>query len=157
MKKLAVVFDLDGTLANNLYDPGSVAEWKWDGFANACNVAKSVPITKHIWKSFKGSQRIILTARPERMRNNTHDWLVRNIDYTQEDDMLLMMPEQLKNVQEGFTTVDDIYKYQAEYKLNKLQYLEKEYNIAMFFEDNEIITEYVRQKGGIPTCLVKAP
>lgn len=85
--KLAVIFDLDGTLADitNRRNALALAQGNWDIFFSSMDRdPPKTPIVNlyHILAASQKYTMIIVTGRPERYRNITTDWLnSKEIDY----------------------------------------------------------------------------
>lgn len=158
MRKLAVVFDLDGTLASKKH-AANTTPTTWNEREWICGAKRTEPLPYllSVWNlaGEKGVERIVLTARPEGLRDMTYDWLRNNVGFGKETDMLLMSPNVAYKEERKLRSQQSIHDMQAKYKVSKLKYLQKSYRIAMYYDDNETIIEAVAQIGDIPTCLVK--
>jgi uncharacterized HAD superfamily protein len=129
-KKKAVVFDLDGTLAQK-FDESDKHKKRFEEWAKK---AEAAPQIKKNVKKFKkdekkGDKMIVLTARNDAYRPETEDWLKKN--HIKADD-LLMRP---KHDTEGSdaNTKSDILESQVlpKYKVKKA-YDDKGKNVKMF-------------------------
>lgn len=91
---MILVFDLDGTLADNRHREHLLAgeSPQWDAFFEACDQDKLVVpianIAQCMW--VHGHRIVVLTGRPESVRNKTSMWLTDNgVPYHK----LLMRPD----------------------------------------------------------------
>lgn len=112
-----VLVDIDHTISNSFWRDGMIGgEGGWDAYHAASKDDKPIyEIVRLVW-GLKSSGFIIygLTARPEKWRKLTMEWLVRN--NIQLDDILMRpdtayhpAPEiKLKLVQERFENIDEI-------------------------------------------------
>ena len=160
MKINAVVFDLDGTLASNAHCRDlTIQEWDWGTFARGAAQAPYYEITGRIWASTDDLERIVLTARPEALRDQTYKWLVNNLGFNPNGDRLIMMPNaDVARVDRSCSTINELQKAYAAWKITQLDYLSKEHYINMVFEDNEEAIKLINQElKDTPTCLIKMP
>lgn len=112
-------------------------KWSWKKFIEDSKKARPDPYMKELWDTWMvNGTRIILTARHESLRELTYVWLKRNLTFSPEADLLIMMPDELAKAQERLMTMEEIDDLHAKYKSEKLEYLQKEYNIEAFYDDN---------------------
>ena len=131
--KKAVVFDLDGTIADT-EDPNANHKTNHDGFRNHARNASTFPemVDKVRKAKEKGMDVVILTARSAHYRKDTKEWLnEHNIPY----DALYMRP------------VDDDRKD----KVVKRSLLKKEilpdFNVKKAFDDKKKNVKMFRKQG----------
>lgn len=146
-KERAVIWDLDGTLADDRARAHfvEVAEGKkrdWESYFDAIEedppIAASIAILHALRSS--GFRIIYLTGRPEYTRGRTERWLKANgLD---EYDQLLMRPNGER-------------RPAGEFKVEVLDGLRDRYEIVCAFEDRIDVAEHLRL-GGVPVFLYGA-
>lgn len=146
-KPKAVVWDLDGTLADDRarahfveVEQGQKRDWNsyFDAIEEDPPIAASIEIL-HALRSF-GVRIIYLTGRPEYTRLRTQRWLKANgLD---EFDLLLMRPHGER-------------RHAGEFKVEVIQDLKDRYQLICAFEDRIDVAERLRQ-GGLPVFLYGA-
>jgi phosphoglycolate phosphatase-like HAD superfamily hydrolase len=136
--KKAVIFDLDGTLCNfehrsQLYYDGELEKFyallHKDKCSNWCKELMDAML-------YRGYQVLIVTARPEKYRQQTADWLLRHgIRY---HELLMALGGQEQNNAEAKK-----YIYQTK--------IEKKYQVLFAIEDRSQVVSMWRKLG--ITCL----
>jgi len=146
MKPEALIFDLDGTLVSNKFwvDVGQ-DNWNWKTFAKEAAVREPNKFMKELWQRHEDMERIILTARPQFLRQITYIWLKQKLDFKPDTDMLLMMPNEHVKQQEVLKD-EDVAPFQAGWKISELERLQKSFKIVGVFEDNPAITTLYKEK-----------
>ena len=147
MKTRAVIWDLDGTLADDRarahfveVEDGRERDWKsyFDAIEEDPPIAASIAILRAVKQ--EGIRIIYLTGRPEYTRDRTERWLRANgLD---EYDLLLMRP-------------DDERRHAGRFKLDAIGSLRQRYEIVCAFEDRMDVADALR-RGGIPVFLYGA-
>lgn len=139
MERQAVIFDLDGTLANIKHRLHHIKEGKpnWDAFNRACN--EDLPEWKIIRLarefSADGYHIIICTGRMADVRDKTEDWLQHyDIPYHR---LYMRQP--------------DDFRSDVDVKKQMLELMEPVYRIYMVFEDRNKVVKMYRDHG--LTCL----
>lgn len=146
-KPKAVVWDLDGTLADDRarahhveVEAGRKRDWKsyFDAIDEDPPIAASMEVLHALRSS--GNRVIFLTGRPEYTRPKTESWLQANglTDY----DRLLMRPE-------------GEFRPAGEVKVEIIERLREEYELVCAFEDRIDVAEHLR-RAGLPVFLYGA-
>jgi len=146
-KPRAVIWDLDGTLADDRarahfveVEEGRKRDWEsyFDAIEEDPPIAASIAILQALYRD--GFRVIFLTGRPEYTRPKTERWLKANglEDY----DLLLMRPPGER-------------RPAGEFKVEVLDRLKTEYELLCAFEDRIDVAEHLR-KGGVPVFLYGA-
>lgn len=135
-KRLAIIFDIDGTLADNKYREKILQENpnNWDKYYEGIeNDFVSLPV----WLLFQSIANdlkydiIVVTARSEKYYDITSEWLInRGLVYK----MLFMR------------SVDD-KRPDFEVKKSILDLIQKEYKVLYAVEDKESVAEMYRKNG----------
>lgn len=139
----AVIFDIDGTLADSRHRLQYLEQQpkQWDKFFSESIKDKYIPAVYNEYKKYKkaGHKIIILTGRPETQRALTEEWLhKKDIQYNE----LYMCPNKLTNTP------------QHEVKKMIIETLIPYYKITAAYDDNELM-EGVCNKFNIPFFLVQ--
>lgn len=143
---MVYVFDLDGTLANNLHRQAVLPHKEFllnteqdiaQFWAEAVNDPPHEPIAEIARSLFDYHEIVVLTSRVETLREQTEDWLERaDIPY----DDLIMRP------------VEDQFLHTPIFKVRELKSIQaRGGKIAAMFEDHAKVVEAVRAMGII--CL----
>ncbi len=146
-KTKAVIWDLDGTLADDRarahyveVERGQKRDWKsyFDAIDEDPPIAASMELLQAMHAH--GIRIIFLTGRPEYTRPKTQRWLEANglTDY----DHLLMRPE-------------GEYRPAGEFKVEEIHRLKEIYEIVCAFEDRIDVADHIRL-AGIPVFLYGA-
>jgi predicted secreted acid phosphatase len=146
-KPRAVIWDLDGTLADDRarahfveVEEGRTRDWEsyFDAIEEDPPIAASIALLHALHKD--GFRVIFLTGRPEYTRPQTERWLKANgLD---EHDVLLMRPNGER-------------RHAGEFKVEVVAKLTEEYEILCAFEDRIDVAEHLRL-GGVPVFLYGA-
>lgn len=139
----AVIFDIDGTLADSRHRLQYLEQQpkQWDRFFSEAIKDKYIPAVYNEYKKYKkaGHKIIILTGRPENQRALTEEWLhKKDIQY----DKLYMCPNKLTNTP------------QHEVKEAVILSLISQYKVIAAYDDNELMIP-VYNKLDIPFFLVQ--
>ena len=132
----AVIFDIDGTLANNDERQKILKDnvHNWQNFFNEMGndtVNKAISEIYNIIKKTKKYKMLIVTGRPETYRKITEQWLIWNrIEY----DNLYMRSE-------------NDYRADADVKKEILQKINKQYDISFVFDDRASVVKMWREEG----------
>jgi FMN phosphatase YigB (HAD superfamily) len=146
-KPKAVVWDLDGTLADDQarahfveVDEGAQRDWNsyFDAMEGDAPIAASIEILRALHA--QGVRIVYLTGRPEYTRPKTERWLRAN--GLGEYDVLLMRPEGERRVA-GLFKVDEIVA------------LRERYELVCAFEDRIDVADALRE-AGVPVFLFGA-
>ncbi len=146
-KPKAVVWDLDGTLADDRarahfveVERGRQRDWHsyFDAIDEDPPIAASIELL-HALRSY-GVRVVYLTGRPEYTRPKTERWLQAN--GLAEYDVLLMRP-------------DGERRHAGEFKVDEIRKLRERYELVCAFEDRIDVAEHLRQ-AGIPVFLYGA-
>lgn len=119
-RRKAIVFDIDGVLADSSYRYYLVEEKGWKDFFSECHKDPPLPlcvIAREMWTSM-GHRIILLTGRPESIRDMTAEWLRKHEVYY---DLMLMRQND---------------HYVGSEKRETLEELMKVYDIVCAFEDD---------------------
>jgi beta-phosphoglucomutase-like phosphatase (HAD superfamily) len=146
-KTQAVVWDLDGTLADDRarahfveVEQGKKRDWRsyFDAIDEDPPIAASMVLLQALHA--QGVRVVFLTGRPEYTRPKTERWLQANglTDY----DVLLMRPE-------------GEYRPAGEFKVDEIAKLRETYELVCAFEDRIDVAEHLR-KAGVPVFLYGA-
>lgn len=146
-KTKAVVWDLDGTLADDSgrahfveVEAGKKRDWHsyFDAIEEDSPIGASMEILRALHA--QGVRVIFLTGRPEYTRAKTERWLKANglTDY----DVLLMRPE-------------GEYRPAGEFKVDEIEKLRDHYELVCAFEDRIDVAEHLR-RAGLPVFLFGA-
>jgi beta-phosphoglucomutase-like phosphatase (HAD superfamily) len=147
MKTRAVIWDLDGTLADDRarahfveVEEGRKRDWKsyFDAIEEDPPIAASIAVLHALHQD--GIKIIFLTGRPEYTRQKTERWLRAN--GLEEHDVLLMRPNGER-------------RPAGEFKVDVVRELASEYEIICAFEDRIDVADHLRQ-AGIPVFLYGA-
>jgi phosphoglycolate phosphatase-like HAD superfamily hydrolase len=147
MQPRAVIWDLDGTLADDRarahfveVEEGRQRDWEsyFDAIEEDPPIAASIAILHALYRD--GFRVIFLTGRPEYTRPQTERWLKAN--GLEDHDLLLMRP-------------DGERRPAGEFKVEVLDDLKAEYEIVCAFEDRIDVAEHLR-KVGVPVFLYGA-
>ena len=138
----AVIFDIDGTLADSQHRLQYLEQQpkQWDKFFSESIKDKYIPAVYNEYKKYKkaGHKIIILTGRPENQRALTEEWLYKkDIQYNE----LYMCPNKLTNMP------------QHEVKEAVILSLILQYYITAADDDNELMIP-IYEKLNIPFFLV---
>jgi len=147
MKPRAVIWDLDGTLADDRarahyveVEAGKKRDWKsyFDAIEEDPPIAASIALLHALRND--GIRIVFLTGRPEYTRPQTERWLEANglTDY----DLLMMRPNGERRVA-------------GEFKFDAVDVLREAYEIVCAFEDRIDVAEHLRQ-AGVPVFLFGA-
>ncbi len=130
----AVIIDIDGTLSNSEHRED--LKGKWDEYFNAAYKDTLYEDSKQIAEMLDNSCEIILlTGRPERIREDTLKWLADNeIAY----DTLIMRPEGDKR--SGVETKKDLFERYIEGKYDILFVVDDEAQNLKMFQDKGLNT-----------------
>jgi predicted secreted acid phosphatase len=146
-KTKAVVWDLDGTLADDRgrahfveVEEGRKRDWRsyFDAIEEDSPIAASMEILRALHA--QGVRVVFLTGRPEYTRAKTERWLQANglTDY----DVLLMRPE-------------GEYRLAGEFKVDEIEKLRDRYELVCAFEDRIDVADHLR-RAGVPVFLYGA-
>jgi phosphoglycolate phosphatase-like HAD superfamily hydrolase len=146
-KQKAVVWDLDGTLADDRarahhveVEQGRKRDWKsyFDAIDEDPPIAASMEILRALHA--QGIRIIFLTGRPEYTRPKTESWLEANglTDY----DHLLMRPE-------------GEFRPAGMFKVDEIARLQEQYELVCAFEDRIDVADHLRE-AGVPVFLYGA-
>ncbi|KKL61300.1 hypothetical protein LCGC14_2196680 [marine sediment metagenome] len=132
---MKIAFDIDGVLADNTHWAPTVASW--DDFIEAISTSKPIPEPITIAEALFADNALIvnphhilfLTARPERCRKSTLEWLSNNI--------AIDLPINLD------MRPNEIDRPNAEYKLERCLELKPD----LIFEDDEEAAKLLRDNG----------
>jgi phosphoglycolate phosphatase-like HAD superfamily hydrolase len=138
-KPKAVVWDLDGTLADDRarahfveVEQGRKRDWRsyFDAIDEDPPIAASIEILRAMHAA--GIRTIFLTGRPDYTRPKTEKWLKAN-GLTEYDD-LIMRP-------------DGEFRPAGEFKVDEIHRLREEYEVVCAFEDRIDVAEHLRETG----------
>ncbi len=146
-KRQAVIWDLDGTLADDRarahyveVEQGRKRDWQsyFDAIDEDPPIAASMVLLQAL--RAQGVRIIFLTGRPEYTRPKTERWLQANglTDY----DHLIMRPE-------------GEYRPAGLFKVDEIERLRDRYELVCAFEDRIDVAEHLRQ-AGVPVFLFGA-
>jgi phosphoglycolate phosphatase-like HAD superfamily hydrolase len=88
-----IIFDIDGTLADNSHRQHLIKEAGWDAFFDECDKDQPIKHIQHVIYALEGqgrSQIIFVTGRPERVREKTRVWLDDCYGFYPDRESLLM-------------------------------------------------------------------
>lgn len=147
MKEKAVIFDIDGTLADTEHRSYLAQAKKWDEFFSRMTQDKPkyevVEILNHYYWDTQVDYKILLvTGRGEEHREKTVNWL-QEYGIMPKVECLYMRP--VKDFRKDFIIKAEIYK----------NYIEPKYNVRAVFEDRTSVVNMWRELG--LTCLQVAP
>lgn len=135
----AVVFDIDGTLADVseylhylVHRPDAPRDW--DGFHNAAMeapVKKDVLATLDFHRSICGHMIILMTSRNELYRDQTRYWLIKN---SIPNDLLIMRSKGDRRPSEDV-------------KQSKMEFLQTKYDVLHFYDDHPEVIERISNMG----------
>jgi len=143
MTKKYVIWDLDGTIADNshrlpLIDRNRAGGPDWEAFYQACDkdipIEEGVAVLRLFWKSDK-YKNIFLTGRKETVRDKTRAWLRKVLEPIQAEITLLMRPEK-----------DHRPDYQVKAELIEKAGIKPE-EIVLAFDDRNQVVDMWRKKG----------
>ncbi len=146
-KPRAVVWDLDGTLADDRarahfveVEQGRARDWRsyFDAIDQDPPIAASMEVLRALHAA--GLRIVFLTGRPEYTRPKTERWLEAN-GLTEYDELLMRPPHDLRP--SGFFKVDEIER------------LRRRYELVCAFEDRIDVAEALRE-AGLPVFLYGA-
>lgn len=134
-KAEAVVFDLDGTIANVEHRRHLVQKDKpdWDGFYNACEDDEPVLWVISLLRLLKsaGKKIVILSARGEEVLHKTIFWLDKHgVEY----DELLMRPKK-------------DYEPDEQLKIKLMKEVESKYKVWFIVDDRQKVVDMWRKNG----------
>lgn len=153
----AIIFDLDGTLAYPHYREKEWCnpnDWDWYLFVECMKDADIIwPIRDLVISSLVCTTEylIIMTARPDFLRDMTKDWLHENGILYHE---LIMMDQASFEHMEKSRTDGDICQSAADWKERETKKLMKRYDIELAIDDR-IENIRVFEKLGITTLHVR--
>ena len=146
-KPRAVVWDLDGTLADDRARAHFVEvergrERDWHSYFDAIDQDPPIAASMEILRAMRayGSRIIFLTGRPDFTRAKTERWLQAN--GLAEYDLLVMRPAGEK-------------RHAGEFKVDEVRKLRDQYELVCAFEDRIDVAEHLRLTG-IPVFLYGA-
>jgi hypothetical protein len=146
-KPRAVVWDLDGTLADDRARAHFVEvergrERDWHSYFDAIDLDPPIAASMEILHAMRayGVRIIFLTGRPDFTRLKTERWLQAN--GLAEYDVLVMRPEG-----EG--------RHAGEFKVDEIRKLREKYELVCAFEDRIDVAEHLRLTG-VPVFLYGA-
>jgi FMN phosphatase YigB (HAD superfamily) len=162
-----VIFDIDGTLANNdhrkhfvepsgAWDPTTKFKKDWDSFLSAEQITKDTPFPHvvDIAEAFacKEHEILFVTGREERVRDATRIWLHTHVTdrWNQWSFLSTYIDEQLYMRKTGDYRPDHVVKSEL-----ADQIIAKGYEIYMVFDDRDAVVKMWRARG-IP-CMQVAP
>jgi predicted secreted acid phosphatase len=137
------IFDIDGTLANNLHRIKHLTQnttKDWDAFFAAQDKDEPYEAVMHLMNTLHktGDKVIVITARDERFRAVTLRWLQQHCDYDFPDGDLFMRKS-------GDRTDDDKIKLDI---LNEyLSLFHPRYKVMGVFEDRHRVIDAWREAG----------
>lgn len=139
----AVIFDIDGTLADSRHRLQYIEQQpkQWDRFFSEAIKDKYIPAVYNEYKKHKkaGNKIMILTGRPETNRTITEEWLYKkDIRY----DELYMCPNKLTNTPKH------------EVKEAVILSLALQYKLIAAYDDNELMKP-IYNRLNIPFFLVQ--
>lgn len=144
----AVVFDLDGTLADDRARAHFVEvehgrERDWTSYFDAVETDAPIAATIEVLHALRrdGVRIVFLTGRPEFTRRKTERWLRAN--GLHEYDRLVMRPDEGEWVPAG------------QFKVGEIERLRARYQIVCAFEDRIDVAEHLR-RAGVPVFLYGA-
>ncbi len=132
----AVIFDIDGTLANNDERQKILKDnvHNWQNFFNEMGndtVNKAISEIYDIIKKTKKYKMLIVTGRPETYRKITEQWLIWNrIEY----DNLYMRSE-------------NDCRSDVDVKREILQKIREQYDVSFVFDDRRSVVQMWREEG----------
>lgn len=131
----AIIFDIDGTLANNSHRLHFLEGKKdWDGFFSCLDKDKLILETVNLYKILSSTQNyvmLIVSGRPERFREQTEKWLNDNgIEYQ----MLFLRGPQDRRP--DYLVKQEIF-----------QEIKKKYSVEFAFDDRGSVVEMWRRNG----------
>ncbi len=140
----AVIFDIDGTLANVEHRRDKLPDWDafFSGMVNDTAVDDIVWLYNSLKTGVK-SNVFFCTGRPEKYRGETTQWLVENVEYKMANRTLLMRAD-------GDFRSDVIVKREM---LAEIQ--ADGYNVRLVIDDRKSVVDMWRAEG--ITCLQCAP
>ncbi len=136
MNETAVIFDLDGTLADRRHRLHFLEGKKdWKNFFDKMNLDPPVnAVFQKLFSHYYDNHKIIiLTGRPEEYRDTTNNWLKEN---NVEAFMYEMFMRESKNYESDITLKRRIF----ETKLNQ-------YSVIKAYEDNADLIKLWKEKG----------
>lgn len=139
-KKKAAVFDIDGCISNDLWRLHLAKSGQWDEYFSRAK--EDLSCNHDILRGYSQEHYILfITARPERYRTETVEWILRNFGF---HSFILEMREDHQLVPA------------VTYKVNAVSSLKETYNIvAAFDNDPRIVEAYANLE--IDTALVLTP
>ena len=132
----AVIFDIDGTIANNDERQKILKDnvHNWQNFFNEMgndSVNKAISEIYNIIKKTKKYKMLIVTGRPETYRKITEQWLIWNrIEY----DNLYMRSE-------------NDCRSDVDVKREILQKIREQYDVSFVFDDRRSVVQMWREEG----------
>lgn len=141
MKRSAIIFDIDGTLADCEHRRHHVTGKKkdWDAFYSEMEKDPCKENVIHLLLRFATSNKfkrtpiLLVTGRPERYREITYDWIVDKIGYFFRD--IYMRPD-------GDSTPDDELK-----KKIYMEQIEPLYDVKLVLDDRDKVVKMWRSLG----------
>jgi len=136
VKKLCVIFDLDGTVCDNSHRLHLLDKPKdWARYLDACPQDREHQAAVIIWKALlkygPETQIVVMTGRCETHRPQTRAWLTtRGLYY----DMMVMRPE-------------GDYRPDFEMKAELLKQIQEYYEVLCVFDDSPAVVKMLRDKG----------
>lgn len=139
MKYDCVIFDIDGTLADPAHRIAFVRTKpkNWQAFENGLINDPVIPpvkmVMESLYKSMTHACMIIVTARPERNRETTTQWLMDN-------DIWHM-------VEHMYMRKDNDYREDSLIKKEILDEIRESYNPKFVFDDRHAVVDMWRENG----------
>lgn len=136
MRKMACIFDLDGTLAESIYKEPLFEKEDWDAVRNRIIPDAPIVPVKLVCTAMRdaGFKIVLVTARSERFRPHTSTWLdLHNI----QRDILFMRPD-------GDERTDEEVKEEILWKITNENY---GVHPVMVFEDKSEVIDMYRRHG----------
>lgn len=130
----AVIFDIDGTLADNSERQKYLSELRWDMFFNEMGNDYPVKEVLELYNLIKNSQQykmIIVSGRPEKYKKLTEQWLTWNNIYY--DDLYMR--------KDGDQRKDNVIKQEI------LKHIKEKYEISFAFDDRKSVVDMWRENG----------
>lgn len=152
MKKKAIVFDIDGTLADNTHRLHFIQQEPkdWDSFFEECDkdgrINPIINILNILLQAYfvidkPSFEFVFCSARPERTRDKTKSWLRSNLFILDEDMHLYLRKD-------GDHRPDDVVKEELLAKMR-----EDGYEPFLVFDDRQRVVDMWR-RNGIQCCQV---
>lgn len=141
MKHDVVIFDIDGTLANNAHRQHYLDSKDWNGFFEAMDEDEPIDSVCRLAQSmgFAPVKLVFCTGRPEKYRQVTLDWLKKRAEIFLLNENLMMRP-------------DGDYRPDHEVKKEMLDKLRAEgYKVWFVVDDRNSVVDMWRKNG--VTCL----